>query len=173
MKKTMLTLIAAMGLSLTAMAQQPTTPRGEQNGNNRPRPSKEQLVQKRTDQMVKEYGLSQKQAQKLFDLNKEFAEKWAKARPNGPRHNQHKGKIADGRTGATKQAPHHKQGPKANLGDSVKRGVRPHAKPKGPGKGPRRGTPNFGKEYREKLQKILTKKQYTKYLENELNRQRR
>lgn len=171
----MLTLIAVAAVSLSANAQQ-------QSDKPRTQPTAEDIAQKRTEMMVKEYGLNNKQAEKLFELNKAYAEKQVKRAPKGPRHDgkpgnfskkpgkaEHKqGRPVDGTTAATPQSAQQNDGAKAQRPDSVKKGPRPEfgRRPNGPKHIKDNGI--YGPDYRKQLKKILTKKQYTKYLENEL-----
>ena len=80
MKKIVLTMIAAMAMSLSAMAQDTAQVRRQFNP--------EQMAKMRTDAVVKKYGLNDDQAKKLLDLNTRFA---GKIRPMGPMGGQRRG----------------------------------------------------------------------------------
>lgn len=80
MKKLVLTMIAMVTMSLSAMAQDTAQVRRQSNP--------EQMAKMRTDAVVKKYGLSEDQAKKLLDLNTRFA---GKIRPMGPMGGQRRG----------------------------------------------------------------------------------
>lgn len=80
MKKLVLTMIAMVAMSLSAMAQDTAQVRRQFNP--------EQMAKMRTDAVVKKYGLSEDQAKKLLDLNTRFA---GKIRPMGPMGGQRRG----------------------------------------------------------------------------------
>lgn len=80
MKKLVLTMIAMVTMSLSAMAQDTAQVRRQFNP--------EQMAKMRTDAVVKKYGLSEDQAKKLLDLNTRFA---GKIRPMGPMGGQRRG----------------------------------------------------------------------------------
>ena len=74
MKKIVLTMIAAMAMSFSAMAQ-------EQQNDQRREFNSEEMAKTRTDEAVKKYGLNEEQAAKLLDLNKRFSQKMRPMRP--------------------------------------------------------------------------------------------
>ena len=76
-KKTFFVALAAMTLTLCANAQS-----NESDGKGRPNP--QEMIQKRTDEMVSTYGLNSEQAEKLLELNKKYAETMRPMNP-GPR----------------------------------------------------------------------------------------
>ena len=80
MKKLVLTMIAMVTMSLSAMAQDTAQVRRQFNP--------EQMAKMRTDEVVKKYGLNDDQAKKLLDLNTRFA---GKIRPMGPMGGQRRG----------------------------------------------------------------------------------
>lgn len=80
MKKLVLTMIAMVTMSLSAMAQDTAQVRRQF--------SPEQMAKMRTDAVVKKYGLNDDQAKKLLDLNTRFA---GKIRPMGPMGGQRRG----------------------------------------------------------------------------------
>lgn len=80
MKKLVLTMIAMVTMSFSAMAQDTAQVRRQFNP--------EQMAKMRTDAVVKKYGLNDDQAKKLLDLNTRFA---GKIRPMGPMGGQRRG----------------------------------------------------------------------------------
>ena len=80
MKKLVLTMIAMVAMSLSAMAQDTAQVRRQFNP--------EQMAKMRTDAVVQKYGLNEEQAKKLLDLNTRFA---GKIRPMGPMGGQRRG----------------------------------------------------------------------------------
>ena len=80
MKKLVLTMIAMVTMSLSAMAQDTAQVRRQFNP--------EQMAKMRTDAVVQKYGLNEEQAKKLLDLNTRFA---GKIRPMGPMGGQRRG----------------------------------------------------------------------------------
>ncbi len=157
MKKTMITMVAMAAFSLAALAQ-------SQHDGEHKQLSKEEMAQVRTKKMVAQYGLNKKQETKLLELNQWFETQFPTPRPGGPMRGP-KGKPADkpevdGQTGAS---------PKAEA-DNHKEQTPPEA---GQGQG-HRGRPQhvrmhpqkeqaIHQQYDERLQKILTKKQYKQY----------
>ncbi len=84
MKRIMMILMAAMMISSSAIAQ-------EERQGSRPEKKfdKTEMAKHRTDRMVKDYGLNDKQAKQLLELNSKYVEKM---RPHGGRpHHGHKG----------------------------------------------------------------------------------
>ena len=82
MKKIVLTMIAVVAMSISAMAQDTTQVRRQFNP--------EQMAKMRTEATVQKYGLNEEQAKKLLDLNTRFADKSRPMRgmggqPRGPR----------------------------------------------------------------------------------------
>ncbi len=67
MKKIFFVAIAAMMLTVSANAQSNTS-------DGKDKPDMSEMIQKRTDQMVSTYGLDSKQAEKLLELNKKYAD---------------------------------------------------------------------------------------------------
>ena len=67
MKKIVLTMIAAVMMSATAMAQQANPNNGE-----RRQFDPKEMVKQRTDETAKKYGLNEEQTAKLLDLNTRY-----------------------------------------------------------------------------------------------------
>ena len=79
MKKVMLTMVAVLMMSATAMAQ-------DNNGQRQRRHmDKAEMVKMQTERMVKDYGLDEAQQAKLLELNTQFAGKLQMGGPRGPR----------------------------------------------------------------------------------------
>ena len=81
MKKMIFTMMAAVMVSTSAMAQ---------DAQNDQRPErkfdKAEMVKHRTDETVSRYKLNDKQAKQLLELNTKYADKME---PRGPRHHHH------------------------------------------------------------------------------------
>ena len=77
MKKIVLAVAAAIMMATSVMAQDAEKKQGERRQFD---PS--EMIQKRTDETVKKYGLNEEQAAKLLELNKKYAEQM---RQRGPR----------------------------------------------------------------------------------------
>lgn len=153
MKQMIMTLLAAVMVSTAAVAQDKDSNKPSMDNNR-----KQEMVKHRTDRMVKDYQLNDKQAKKLLALNTEYADKM-RPRHHGP-HGHH------GPQGMQGQRP---EPPKADM-----KGERPEP-PKADMKGERPEPPKGDREehhkemaetmkaYDAELQKIMTKEQYEKY----------
>ena len=142
--------IAVFALSMSAQAQ-------EENKLQRPmKKDKTEMVQHRTNEMVKQYGLNDKQAQQLQALNEKYADKMGPGRGH-----RHPGGRPDGfgdKKGRDfKGGKHHK-------GDSV-RGQRPQMTDEQKAKMTQMRQERMAamKEYDKELQAILTADQYKAY----------
>ncbi|UKK61558.1 DUF4890 domain-containing protein [Prevotella communis] len=150
MKKLVLTMIAMVTMSLSAMAQDTAQVRRQFNP--------EQMAKMRTDAVVKKYGLNDDQAKKLLDLNTRFA---GKIRPMGPMGGQRRG-------GQRMQGDR----PQRMNPDSLR------AQGQRRGKGQRGG--GFNREemqknmedYNNELKAILTPEQYEAYQKDEQQNRR-
>lgn len=150
MKKLVLTMIAMVTMSLSAMAQDTAQVRRQFNP--------EQMAKMRTDAVVKKYGLNDDQAKKLLDLNTRFA---GKIRPMGPMGGQRRG-------GQRMQGDR----PQRMNPDSLR------AQGQRRGQGQRGG--GFNREemqknmeaYNNELKAILTPEQYEAYQKNEQQNRR-
>ena len=69
MKKMIMALVAAMMMSANAMAQD----NDQQVRRGRKPMDQKEMIQRRTDETVKAYGLNDEQAAKLLDLNTRYA----------------------------------------------------------------------------------------------------
>lgn len=75
------TMMAAMLMSTTAMAQETQTEQRQHR-----KFDKTEMIKHRTDETVSRYKLDDKQAKKLLELNTKYADKIG---PRGPRHGRH------------------------------------------------------------------------------------
>lgn len=150
MKKIMIAMAAAILMSTTALAQD------EKKQGNRPERKfdKTEMVKKRTDDAVKKYGLNDKQAKELLDLNTKYADKMGPRRghhgPRGPRPEGRPMPPRDGQQGA-------REG-----------GKRPEltAEQKAQMEADRKQHEETMKAYDDELQKIMTAEQYKQYKED-------
>lgn len=132
-------MVSALFVSLNVMAQDENT--------ERKRPSKEEMVQHRTEEMAKKYALSDDQKAKLLELNTKYADKAAPRGRFNPRHKP------------MKKLEGKKDFKKREMSDSVmkKREM------------PKEMKADFEKhkaamaEYDAELKKILTEEQYKSY----------
>ena len=130
MKKIVFAIAAALMMTAGVTAQ-------EQNDGERNRPTQEQMIQHRTDGMVKKYNLNEEQAAKLLELNKKYSDQMGSRR----------GGMRPNAQGGQRHAP-----------DSVK------GQPgKERGKFDVEAMKKKMEEYDTQLQTILTKEQYEAY----------
>lgn len=87
MKQMMMTLLAAVMVSTAVVAQNKDDNKPSEDNNR-----KQEMVKHRTDQVVKDYQLSDKQAKQLLELNTKYADKM---RPHYPRHHGPNGKKGE------------------------------------------------------------------------------
>ena len=86
MKRMTLTLMAAVLLATSAMAQE------EKNESRQPRKfDKTEMVKHRTNETVSRYKLSDKHAKQLLELNTKYADKMGPRGPHHPGHHAHPG----------------------------------------------------------------------------------
>jgi len=157
MKKIVLTMIAAMAMSLSAMAQD--APQGPRQFN------PEQMTKMRTDAVVQKYGLNEEQAKKLLDLNTRFA---GKIRPMGMGQRGPRG----GQGGQRMQGDRNDR-PQRMAPDSLRAN--------GHRGGGQRGNGGFNREemqknmeaYNNELKTILTSEQFEAYQKDEQERRQR
>ena len=141
MKQMIMTLLAAVMVSTAAVAQDKDCNKPSEDNNR-----KQEMVKHRTDKMVEDYQLNDKQAKKLLALNTEYADKM---RP--PHHGPHGHHGPQGMRG---------QRPEPPKGDM--KGERPEP-PKGERQDRRKEMVETMKAYDAELQKIITTEQYEKY----------
>jgi len=152
MKKILMSIVAVTLLSTAAVAQDNQNRR---QGGQRMDPT--EMIQRRTERVVQEYGLNDEQAKKLLELNTKFSGMMA-----GPRGGARQG-------GGNRGARQGGDGQRPARRDSARAG-RPQGGFQG---GPQGG--QFAEQmqaYNEELQKILTPEQYKKYQEDQQNRMR-
>ena len=149
MKRMTLTLMAALLIATSAMAQE------EKNEARQPRKfDKTEMVKHRTNETVSRYKLSDKQAKQLLELNTKYADKMG---PRGPHHPGHPGHPGAGRP------PMPPKDAKAN---------RPPMPPKDDSKMKehRKEMEKNMKAYDAELKKIMTAEQYKSYQDDMKNR---
>ena len=145
MKRQFFTMLAAVLISTSAMAQE------EKNEQREPRKfDKTEMIKHRTDETVSRYNLNEKQAKKLLELNTKFADKM------GPRGGRHHGK-------------HQHQAGRPPMPPKGQKGQRPEPPmDKSKMKEQRKEMEKNMKAYDAELKKIMTPEQYKSYKENEL-----
>lgn len=131
MKQIIMTLAAALFISSAALAQ-------EKNDNR-----KQEMIKHRTERTVKAYGLNDKQAKELLDLNTKYADMMR------PMH-RHGGPGHHGMGGRRPEPPKDMNGEKPEP-------------PRGDRKEMRQKMEKDMKAYDEELQKIMTPEQYKSY----------
>ena len=134
MKQIIMTLAVVLFVGSTALAQ-------EKNDNR-----KQEMIKHRTERTVKAYGLKDKQAKELLDLNTKYADMMR------PMHRH-------GRPG------HHGMGGRRPEPPKDMNGERPEL-PRGDRKEMREKMEKDMKAYDEELQKIMTPEQYKNYKED-------
>lgn len=147
MKKMMMTLMAAMLISATAIAE--NKEKCNCQGKDK-KPNKTEMVKHRTDETVSRYKLNDKQAKKLLELNTKFADKM------GPRGHRHGGRFGRPGVGRPPMPPSDAQGqrPEPPKDDSKMKERRAEME-------------KTMKEYESELQKIMTADQYKSYQEDQ------
>lgn len=138
MKQMIMTLMAAVMVSTAAVAQDKDCNKPSEDNNR-----KQEMVKHRTDKMVEDYQLNDKQAKKLLELNTAYADKM---RP--PHHGHH--------------GPHGMRGQRPEPPKDEMKGERPEP-PKGDRQDRRKEMMETMKAYDAELQKIMTTEQYEKY----------
>lgn len=141
MKQMIMTLLAAVMVSTAASAQDKDSNKPSMDNNR-----KQEMVKHRTDKMVEDYQLNDKQAKKLLALNTEYADK---IRPH------HRGPHGP-------QGPHGMRGQRPEPPKENMNGERPEP-PKGDRPDRRKEMAETMKAYDAELQKIMTAEQYEKY----------
>lgn len=148
MKKLIITLMAAALISATATAQKEDKCKCPEK-----KFDKTEMAKHRTDDMVKEYKLSDKQAKQLLELNTKYADKMRPPRHHGPK-------------------PGH--GPKADekgqRPEPPKDGQRPERPKDGKHEAHHKQMQETMKAYEAELQKIMTPDQFKAYQSDMQNR---
>lgn len=160
MKKIVLTLAAAMMLSVAAFAQDDNN--REQR---RPRMDKNEMIQKRTERTAKQYGLNEKQTKKLQALNEKYSDTmFMGMRPGGDRRPDGPGMRPGNRRGGEREmreAGGPRQRPEMN--DSMRAEFKKR----------REEMQQKMEAYNAELKSIMTEEQYKAYQEDMQKRQRR
>ena len=141
MKQMIMTLLAAVMVSTAAVAQDKDSNKPSVDNNR-----KQEMVKHRTDRMVEDYQLNDKQAKKLLELNTEYADMMR------PRHHGHHGH----------HGPHGMRGQRPEPPKGDMKGERPEP-PKGERQDRRKEMMETMKAYDAELQKIMTAEQFEKY----------
>lgn len=154
MKKMILSLVAAVAFSAMAMAQEAKKEAAQCS-----KCDKTEMLQHRTDRVVKKYGLNEDQAKQLLKLNTAYADKMSGAGLGHCGKHQQKGQCCqqktDGETGATAQQQ--KQCPSKEQMLAKRKMMKAERE-----------------SYNKELQKIMTPEQFARYSNDQKNaRQRR
>ena len=150
MKQMIMTLLAAVMVSTAAVAQDKDCNKPSEDNNR-----KQEMVKHRTDKMVEDYQLNDKQAKKLLELNTAYADKMR------PPHHGHHG--PHGMRGQRPEPPKDEmkgerpEPPKADM-----KGERPEP-PKGDREEHRKEMAETMKAYDAELKKIMTEDQFKVY----------
>lgn len=164
MKKIILTLIAVVAMSATSMAQQNGGRR--QMGGQGFNPA--EMIQRRTDQMVKQYKLTDEQATALKALNEKFMGQRGQRSQVQNGQGQQRPQMNDSVRAQRQRGQRNAQ---AN-GQNGQRGQRGNRM----GQGGQRGMGGFGfnnEEYTNELKKIFTEEQFKAYEKNQKDMQAR
>ena len=150
MKQMIMTLLAAVMVSTAAIAQDRDSNKPSEDNNR-----KQEMVKHRTDKMVEDYQLNDKQAKKLLALNTEYADMMR------PHHHGHHG--PHGMRGQRPEPPRDDmRGERPEPPTEDMKGQRPEP-PKGDRQDRREKMKEKMKAYDAELQKIMTPEQYEKY----------
>jgi len=164
--KTLLTLAAAILCGSAIALAQPPQNAGQPQGKDGPQMMDSgKMAQMRTDQMVRKYGLDQKQAKKVLRLNKRFFSSQS-GRPMGPppQDGMPGGRPSGGQAGMNPGGmPGGNQGAMPGGGQGM---GRPEGRPGG-----MEMDDTQMEKYNKKLSRILTDSQYKAFLNDQLNSQ--
>ena len=134
MKQIIMTLAAALFISSAALAQ-------EKNDNR-----KQEMIKHRTERTVKAYGLNDKQAKELLDLNTKYADMMRPMhRHGGPGHHGMGGRRPEPPKDMNGEKPEPPRGDRKEMREKMEKDM---------------------KAYDEELQKIMTPEQYKNYKED-------
>ena len=149
MKKMMMTLMAAVLISASAIAQEE-----KQDKSPEKKFDKTEMVKRRTERTVKQYNLTDKQAKQLLELNNKYADKME---PRGGRHHH-------GPKGGPERPPRGNKDGKCQCPEAPKDGKR-QAPPKDDEKRMehRKQMEETMKAYDAELKKIMRDEQYKAY----------
>ena len=160
MKKLIITLMAAALISATATAQKEDKCKCPEK-----KFDKTEMAKHRTDDMVKEYKLSDKQAKQLLELNTKYADKMRPPRHHGPKPGH--GPKADEK-GQRPEPP--KANDKGQRPEPPKDGQRPERPKDGKHEAHHKQMQETMKAYEAELQKIMTPDQFKAYQSDMQNR---
>ena len=159
MKKAMMALVAAVMMSANMAAQ--TEERAQMP--QQPAFDKAEMIKQRTEQMVKEYELSEEQAGQLLALNTEYADKMPMMMGPGPRNGQ---RPQRGEMNRPMRGPRAENGAvRQQLPDSMRQARALRGMGERPGFA-REDMQKVMDEYNEGVKKIFTEDQFKKYEEN-------
>lgn len=171
MKKAMMAIVAAVMMSANMAAQTVEQPQMPQQ----PVMDKSEMIKMRTEQMVKEYELTEEQTEQLLKLNTEFADKMPMMMMGPGMRDGQRGQRGDmrrpmrGQRMQNGEARPQTDEARPQLPDSV----RPDRMRRPMGERPGFGREDMRKamdEYNEGLKKIFTEEQFKKYEESMNNR---
>ncbi len=165
MKKAMMALAAALMMSATMVAQTEEQPQAPQV----PTMDQAEMIKARTEQMVKDYGLSEEQAGQLLALNTEFADKMPPMM--GGRRGFMRPQRGEGRPQADGDRPERRRGngearPERGERRQLPDSVRQMRRMGGGQPFDREAMMKVMEEYNAGLEKIFTEEQFTKYKED-------
>lgn len=169
-KKAMMAIVAAVMMSTNMAAQTEVQPQMPQQ----PGMDRSEMIKMRTEQMVKEFELTEEQAGQLLALNTEFADKMPMMMMGPGMRDIQRGQRGDMRRAM--RGPRQQNGEAGQQNGQTRRqmpdSVRPdRMRPMGdrPGLG-REDMRKVMEEYNEGVKKIFTEDQFKKYEENMNNR---
>lgn len=175
MKKAMMALVAAVMMSANMVAQTEEQAQVPQQ----PMQEMTEIIKQRTEQMVKEYELSEEQAGLLLALNTEYAEKMPMMMM-GPGMRDGQRGPRSGELRRPMRGPRMENGePRPQQFDSLRQGRMQMPDSMRQGRMQRGQRPGFGgredmrkvmEEYNEGVKKIFTEDQFKKYEESMNNR---
>ena len=147
------TMVAAVMMSSAVMAQDE-----QKKDNNKQRPNKTEMIQRRTEMMAGRYGLNDKQKKDLLKLNTEYADKMGR-----PGMGMHRG--GRGMRSGMGRGQHPEMGGegKSNGGKRPEMSEEQRAKMKQEMEQMRKNR----EQYAAELKKIMNDEQYKKYQEDE------
>lgn len=150
MKKMMMTLMAALLVGTTAVAHEKKECKCQDG-----KPDKQEMVKRHTDETVERYGLDDKQAKALLELNTKYADKMG---PRGPHHHKPHGGFG--------RPPKDGKDAKGQRPEPPKDGQHPEP-PKDDKRMQRHQEMEATmKAYDAELEKIMTPEQFKKYQED-------
>lgn len=154
MKKMMMVTLTALMMSFSATAQEEVKKRPEGMKMDRT-----EMLKHRTAQVVEKYGLDEKQAEQLLELNTKFSEKMGHRmhgmRPGGPQGRMNRMQKPDMQKADKENPDMQKENKMGNMEEM------------------RQKMEETRKEYDEQLKQIMTEEQFKAYKADEQNRPQR